>query len=100
MSAPSLAIAIEASTKPRWLRHITATESPSPHAELGERPGQRVGAAVQLAARQLAELVDRRRPVRVERAASVGEAAGRAGAPAAARPRPMAGAASAADRGG
>ena len=30
MSAPSLATAIEASMKPRWLRHMTATESPSP----------------------------------------------------------------------
>ncbi len=30
MSAPSLEAAIVASTKPRWLRHISATPSPSP----------------------------------------------------------------------
>ncbi|MGY2702945.1 hypothetical protein ACVW2K_002529 [Nocardioides sp. HB32] len=29
MSAPSFAVAMLASTKPRWLRHISATLSPS-----------------------------------------------------------------------
>ena len=39
MSAPSLAAATLASTKPRWLRHITATPSPSRDAALGAARG-------------------------------------------------------------
>ena len=52
-----------------------------PHAALGERAGQRVGAAVQLAPGQLAELVDHADLVRGA-GREGGEAARRAGAPA------------------
>ncbi len=58
--APSLAQAKTASTKPRWLRHMTATEESAVDAVLAERPGERVRAALELAERELAELVDQR----------------------------------------
>ena len=76
MSAPSLAVAMLASTKPRWLRHITRDPVALGDAEVGERPGQRVGAAVHLAERQRAELVDDRGPVRVEPRGAVKPPAG------------------------
>ena len=46
--APSFEQAKIASTKPRWLRHMTATDSPSFDAALLQRPRQRVRAALEL----------------------------------------------------
>jgi hypothetical protein len=84
MSAPSLAVAIEASTKPRWLRHMIATPSPSPTPSRGERVRQGVGALVELLEGELTELVDQADLARrAEREG--GEAASRADAEVAAR---------------
>ena len=85
MSAPSLAIAMVASTKPRWLRHITATESPSRDTELARAPAPARWCALHLAAGQLAELVDQADPVGLA-GGERGEAAGGPGAPVARRP--------------
>ena len=56
--APSLAQARIASTKPRWLRHMTATASPGSTPLLAAARGRASSSAVELAERELAELVD------------------------------------------
>ena len=64
MSAPSLATAMVASTKPAVVAAHQRDRVALADAELGQRAGQRVAAAVHLAEGQLAELVDQRRPGR------------------------------------
>ncbi len=74
--APSFEQATVASMKPRWLRHMIATPSPSEMPGLAQLVRERIGPQVQLREGQAAALVDQRRPLRVARGAPVYAPAG------------------------
>ena len=82
--APSFEHATVASMKPRWLRHMIATPSPSRDAGLAQLVRERVGPPVHLLEGQRAALVDERRALRVARGGA-GVGARRRRAPAAQR---------------